>query len=118
MSAPHEKLVEDVTPTSRMEALIIEEVVRNDQNSVAMLPVRLAFLGDLCLFGQDPLERLGIPFVIIDLLIIGHLEHIALVIHDFLPRGIQTNARAHYYNTGEASHIMVQDHRYENRAFS
>ena len=89
MSAPHEKLVEDVTPTSRMEALIIGEIVTQDQNSVAMLPVLLALLGDLCLFCQDPLERLGIPFIIIDLLIVGYLEHIALVIPDGAPRGIQ-----------------------------
>jgi hypothetical protein len=94
-----------------MEALIIGEVVTNDQNSVAMLPVRLAFLGDLCLFGQDPLERLGLPFVKIDLLIIGHLQYVALVLHDFLPRGIQTNARAHYYDPREAPPIMVQNHR-------
>ena len=114
MSTPHEKLVEDVTPTSRMEALIIGEIVTQDQNSVAMLPVLLALLGDLCLFGQDPLERLGIPFIKIYLLLVRYLEHIALVVPDGAPARIQKNARAHDYDTGKAPPVQVQDHRYES----
>ena len=82
MSTPHEKLVEDIASARGMESLIIGPIVRNDKYSVAMLPVLLALLGDLCLFGQDPLERLGIPFIKIYLLLVRYLEHIALVVPD------------------------------------
>ncbi len=105
MSAPHEKLIEDVASSSRMDPLIIRKVICNYQNSVAMPPALFALLGDLRPFFEYPLDRLRVPFVVIDLLTVRHLEHVAVVVFDRRPTRIQKNARAHNYDLRPASPV-------------
>ena len=89
MSAPHEKLIEDVCPASRMDPLICGEIIKQKKYAVAMLPALFALLGDLRLFFEYPLYRRRVPFVVIDLLTVGHLEHVADVVLDGRPARIQ-----------------------------
>ena len=91
MSAPHEKLIEDVASSSRMDPLIIRKIIEQKEHPVAMLPALFALLCDLRLFGEYPLDRLRVPFVIVDLLTVGHLEHVADVVFDGRPARVQEN---------------------------
>ena len=85
MSAPHEKLVEDIASACGVHPLVIRKIVGNDKYAVAMLPVLLALLGDLRLFGEHPLDRLRVPFIVIDFLTLWHIDFIFDVMFDGPP---------------------------------
>ena len=85
MSSPNKKSGEDVASASGMHPLIIRKIIGKYQDSVAMLPVLFALLGDLRLFLEYPLDRLRVPFVVIDLLAVRHLEHVVDVVFDGPP---------------------------------
>jgi hypothetical protein len=96
VSAPNKKLVEDIASACGVHSLVIRKIVSNDKDAVAMLPVLFALLGYLRLFGEYPLDRLGVPFIVIDLLTVRHLEHVSLVVFDGPPRGIKINIKCLY----------------------
>ena len=85
MTAPHKQLVEDVASASVVESFVVCEIVAEYQDSVAVLPALLAHLHILGMFVDYPLERLRIPFVEINLLIVFHVRANSNILLNGLP---------------------------------
>ena len=74
MTTSHKKLIEDVASASGVEPLIICKIINDEKYAVAMFPALFAHLDDLRMFVEYPLDRLRIPLVIINLLVVFHVH--------------------------------------------